>query len=85
MKNIKIEEVGDINFDYPYLEIFSKNDKIPFLEISISERKELSLKFYASKTDIQLNIEEWEYILSIAKEFLPRALKNEDDFLKLSD
>jgi hypothetical protein len=31
MKNIKIEKVGDINFDFPYLEVLSKNNKNPFL------------------------------------------------------
>lgn len=81
MENIRIEEVGDINSEYPYLEIFLKDNLIPFLEISISLKKELSFKFYTSKVDILLEIEEWEYILKTAKDFLPRALKNEDDYL----
>ena len=85
MKNIRIEEVGDINSDYPYLEVFLKNSTHPFLEIAISEGKELSFKFYASKTDVQIDIEEWEFILSTAKSFLPRALKNEDDFLNFKE
>ncbi|MFX1707200.1 hypothetical protein PV783_24745 [Chitinophaga sp. CC14] len=82
MKNIRIEKVGDINSEYPYLEIFKKNDDIPFLEVSISEKKELSFKFYASQIDILLDIYEWEYILETAKEFLPQALKDEDDYEK---
>lgn len=48
MKNIRIEEVGDINADYPYLEVFLKDGTSPFLEVAISDDKELSFKFYAS-------------------------------------
>lgn len=84
MINIRIEEVGDINSEYPYLEIFLKDNTKPFLEISISESKELNFKFYASKIDFQLEVEEWEHILATAKAFLPRALKNEDDYLSFS-
>lgn len=83
MENIRIEEVGDINTEYPYLEIYLKDDLAPFLEVSISLEKELSFKFYASKTDILLDVKEWEYILETAKVFLPRAIKNEDDYLSL--
>ncbi|WP_343664793.1 hypothetical protein [Chryseobacterium mucoviscidosis] len=78
--NIKIEEVGDINSDYPYLEVFYGEDITPFLEISIDNRN-LFFKIYSSKKDILLNYEEWEYVHKIANEFLPRALKNEDDYL----
>lgn len=81
MKNIRIEEAGDINSEYPYLEIFLKDDSTPFLEVSISLKKELSFKFYASKKDILLEATEWEYILETAKAFLPEVLKNEDDYL----
>jgi hypothetical protein len=84
MENIRIEEVGDINSDFPYLEVFLKEDTTPFLEIAISEDKELFFKIYASKTDVQLEVKEWEFILSTANNFLLKALKNEDDFLNFS-
>lgn len=80
MINIKIEEVADINSDYNYLEIFQGDTRSPFLEVSISTDKELSFKFYG-KADVILNIEELESILIKAKEFLPKVLKNEDDYL----
>lgn len=85
MKNIRIEEVGDIHADFPYLEVFLKESTNPFLEIAILESKELSFKFYTSKTDVQLDVDAWSFILSTANDFLPRALKNEDDFLNFSD
>lgn len=82
MNNIKIEEVGDINSNYPYLEVFHNGDTTPFLEISIYE-KELAFKIYAIGKDILLNDGEWKYIQKIANDFLPRVLKNEDDYLSL--
>jgi len=85
MKNIRIEEVGDINSDYPYLEVFLKDGTSPFLEIAISDDKELSFKFYASNKDVGITLEDWEHILSTAKDYLPKALKNEDDFLNFTE
>lgn len=82
--NIKIEFVGNINTEYPYLEVFFKDSKEPFLDIGVAENKELSFTFYASKTDIPLTIDEWEYILITARDFLPKVLKNEEDFLNLN-
>lgn len=84
MNNLRIEQVGDINSEYPYLEVFFENLIDPFLEVEITPNKELSLKFYSSKADIKLTVEEYEYILSISKKFLTTTLKNEDDFLKFS-
>lgn len=80
INNIKIEEVGDINSDYPYLEVFYEGYSAPFLEVSINNW-ELTYKIYTTDEDILLNNEEWEYIYKVSNEFLPRALKNEDDFL----
>ncbi len=56
MKNIRIEEVGDIHSDYSYLEVFLKDNTNPFLEIAISESKELYFKFYASNTNVRLEV-----------------------------
>jgi len=82
-KRIRIEEVGDINFVYPYLEVFFNGDTTPFLEVGISDEKELVFKFYASHNDVFLSVDEMETILGEAKNFLPRALKNEEDYLNL--
>lgn len=77
--NIRIEEVGDINSEYPYLEVFFNKDISPFLEVAIYN-KELSFKIYTLEKDIVLSFEEWTYIQKIANDFLPRALKDEDDY-----
>ena len=77
--NIRIEEVGDINSEYPYLEVFFNEDASPFLEVAIYN-KELSFKIYTLEKDIILSYEEWSYIQKVANDFLPRALKDEDDY-----
>jgi len=77
--NIRIEEVGDINSEYPYLEFFFNKDVSPFLEIAI-DNKELSFKIHSLEKDIILSYEEWTYIQKIANDFLPRVLKDEDDY-----
>lgn len=85
IENIRIEKVGDIHSDYPYLEIFLKGEGSPFLEASISSDKTLCFKIYSSNKDILLKSNELKYILSVAQEFLLPALKNEDDLLNLID
>ncbi|MDR6548694.1 hypothetical protein J2810_004784 [Chryseobacterium rhizosphaerae] len=77
--NIRIEEVGDINSEYPYLEVFFNEDISPFLEVAIYN-KELSFKMYTLEKDIVLSYEEWAYIQKTANDFLPRVLKDEDDY-----
>jgi hypothetical protein len=80
MKNIRIEKVGDINFTFPYLEVFLNESKSPDLEICITDEKQLVFKFYASQKDIILEIEEWEYLLSVGKDFVSKVLKDENAF-----
>ncbi len=84
-QNIRIEEVGDINFDYPYLEVFYKNSNKPFLDIGITSEKELNFKFYPFDVELELTMGDLEKILNTAKDFLPQALKNEDDFLNWNE
>jgi len=40
MKNITIEKVGDIHFDYPYLELFINNNMILFLTLILKIQKQ---------------------------------------------
>lgn len=80
--NIRIEEVADINFDYPYLEVFYRNSDKPFLDIGITSERELNFKFYPSFTDLNLTTDDLQYIINSAEDFLSKALKNEDDYLR---
>lgn len=84
-ENIRIEEVSDINFKYPYLEVFfGKSDK-PFLDVGITSDKKLEFKLYQSYDELTLSFNDFERIFNYAKQFLPKALKNEDDYLKFLD
>ncbi|MDX1920440.1 MAG: hypothetical protein SFU25_06855 [Candidatus Caenarcaniphilales bacterium] len=77
----KVEKVGDINSDYPYLEVFSENCLNPFLEISISSEKKVIFKFYASSDEIFLTYEEVQQLLDKSKVLLESSLNNEN-FIK---
>lgn len=78
MNNLKIEIVASIDFKYPYMEVFFKGNKNPFLDIGITSDKQLSFKFYASKEDTDLKLEELQYLLNEATIFLPKAIANEE-------
>jgi hypothetical protein len=80
-KKVRIEEVSDVNFDFPYLEVFYLESLNPFLDIGISESNQLEFKLYPNQSEINLSIDDLDYILGIAKEFLPKALKNEQDYM----
>jgi len=64
--------------------IFFERWQCPFIEIAISDEKELSFKFYPSNKDIGVTLADMENILSASKEYLPKVLKNEDDFLNFT-
>ncbi|MFD1258767.1 hypothetical protein ACFQ3S_18310 [Mucilaginibacter terrae] len=81
MINIRVEEVGDIHAEYPYLEVFSDNSNVPFLEIGITAEQSLLFKLYNVSTNTFLTHEEWSHLLTIADDFLYRTLKNENNFL----
>jgi hypothetical protein len=78
MNNIKIEVVASNDFKYPYMEVFLKGSKNPFLDIGITDRKKLSFKFYSSKEDIDLTLEELQHLIKEATTFLPKVLVNEE-------
>ncbi|PKK36513.1 hypothetical protein BWI96_11705 [Siphonobacter sp. SORGH_AS_0500] len=79
MASIRIEKVGDINVTYPYLELFQEQQINPFMEIGITDHQELSLTIYPVAEKVVLTLEQWEQILTTAKEFLPNTLRDEED------
>ncbi len=85
MKILRYEKVGDISSKFPFLEVFREGDNEPFMEIGITTNKELCFKIYISETQIELNKEHWESILKTAKTFLPKVIKDEEDFDKFTN
>ena len=80
MKILRYEKVGDVSATYSFLEVYFDNGNSPFMEIGVTNDKELCFKTYPTETPIGLTIENWEDILETAKEFLPEVLKDEEDF-----
>lgn len=78
MQKIRIEEIGNISCTYRNLEVFLNDGLEYFLFIGISDERKLFFEFSLSMKKITLTVEEWEYILNVAKEFLPKALADED-------
>lgn len=77
---IRIEEIGDIKSKYRYLEIFLIATNEMFLRITISDERKLLFNFFVFEEPIILDHEEMLHILKSAQTFLPKALKDEDDF-----
>jgi len=80
MKTLRFEKVGDIRFKYSYMEVFFENGKEPFMEIGVTDNRELCFRTYANTNPVELTVKHWEDILKKAKEFLSEALKDEENF-----
>lgn len=77
--NLIFEKVGDINSTYPYLCVYDNEDRInPFMEIAVTDEKQLQYTIYAGTRNISLTAEDWSYIQQRAQAFLPNALADGD-------
>jgi hypothetical protein len=73
------EKVGDIRFTYPYICVYDESDRVnPFMEIGITDDKQLQYTLYANARNVVLSIEDWMLIQDKALEFLPKALADEE-------
>lgn len=65
MKETKLifEKVGDVNATYPYLCIYDENDRVnPFMEIAVTDDKELQYTIYAGIRNVFLAADDWNII-----------------------
>jgi hypothetical protein len=76
--NLIFEKVGDINSLYPYICVYMIGEKNPFMEISVTDEKKLALTFYANEKDVSLSAEQWDEVARRGRDFLPKALADED-------
>jgi hypothetical protein len=72
------EKVGDINSVYPYICVYVEGESNPFMEIAVSEEKQLAFTFYANNQNIVLSVEQWDEIVRRGREFLPKAIADEE-------
>ena len=49
MKQLEFEKVGDINSFFPYLCVYFKGEREPFMDIGISEKEVIEFTFYPNK------------------------------------
>ena len=84
MGSIRIEEVGDIHSTYNYLEVFQEAATSAFLVVSVTEAKELCFTFSPLAEPVSLSQADWERILSVSKDFMPKTIANEEFFERWS-
>lgn len=56
MTNVRIEEVGDINSHFPYLEVFLQEKVNPIMEIGITDNRSLYFKHYELDEGYSLSV-----------------------------
>lgn len=79
MKKLSFEKIGDIHSSYPYLYVYFSGDREPFMEIAVSDTRELELTFYPHNANLVLTVQQLREIAEKAEIFLPQALENEDN------
>jgi hypothetical protein len=68
------EKVGDINSLYPYICVYMEGEGNPFMEIAVTEEKQLAFTFYVNDKNVVLSVEQWDEIARRGREFLPKAI-----------
>ncbi|GAB5094621.1 hypothetical protein [Caballeronia sp. GAFFF2] len=72
------EKVGDVNSLYPYICVYVEGEGNAFMEIGVTDEKQLAFTFYANDKNVALTIEQWEEIVKRGREFLPKAIADEE-------
>lgn len=78
MHELIFEKVGDIHSIYPYLCVYLQGETEPFMEIAVTEGRDLAFTVYPREFSMILGAEDLTEILIRAKLFLPQALENND-------
>ncbi|MBF7978762.1 MULTISPECIES: hypothetical protein [Rahnella] len=72
------EKVGDINTEYPYLNVYIYGCSDPFMEISISHEKNILFTLFLATDNIVLSSEQWIEIKCKSDLFLKKTLADEE-------
>jgi hypothetical protein len=51
------------------------------MEIAVTDEKKLAFTFYVSDKNVALSIEQWDEIARRGREFLPKAIVDEDSLM----
>ena len=75
MENLIFEKAVDIAREYPYLCVYFEGEKDPFIEIEITDRRELNFIFYPADKIIKIINNFFNKILIEAKKFYDHEIK----------
>ncbi|MFL1552131.1 hypothetical protein ACI77I_24080 [Pseudomonas sp. D47] len=76
MIELEFEKVGDINTAFPYLCVYFKGEKEPFMDVGITGAGSIEYIFYPHPKNLILSSENWNAILLRAQIFLETELSN---------
>ncbi len=77
-RELIFEKVGDVHSTYPYLCVYLQGEVEPFLEIAVTDERDLAFTVYPRESNVVLGVEDLTEILNRAAIFLPQALENND-------
>ncbi|WP_339386237.1 hypothetical protein [Vibrio caribbeanicus] len=80
MSILHFVKASDIKFDYCFLEVSRNEGDSPFMDIRISDDRELSFFIYTNQGEISLSPEEWGEINEKGQAFYKSEIENEDSF-----
>ncbi|WP_448651135.1 hypothetical protein ACSHWC_25300 [Pseudomonas fluorescens] len=76
MAELAFEKVGDINTSFPYLCVYFKGEKEPFMDIGITASEGVAYNLYPHTQPLILSAEQWNAIALRGQLFLEAELEN---------
>lgn len=73
-------KASDIEYDFCFLEVSRIEGETPFMDIRISEKRELTFFFYGNQDEISITQDEWSEISRKANIFYQSEIENEESF-----
>ncbi|CAM2943246.1 hypothetical protein [Vibrio neptunius] len=80
MSTLHYVKASDVDRDFCFLEVSRKQNESPFMDVRISDDRQLSFHIYRSQSDISVSPEEWIEIHEKALSFYKSELENQDTF-----
>ena len=88
MTTLAFEQIDDVRAPHPYLFVyvieeggtFQVGRGHPFLQIAVEKDLKLNFNFYPTENEVSLNVEQWEKILQVARDFLQETIESGDDW-----
>ncbi|WP_275761256.1 hypothetical protein [Ralstonia pseudosolanacearum] len=62
---------------YPYMCIYREGESEPFMEIGITDAKEIEVTIYPNERNVVIGVGQWEEISKRARIFLQRVLADD--------